>query len=43
MTSVFLTGVFTSLFTWVFPIGIVIALVVLFKKVNRLEKKSDKQ
>ncbi|MGM0896999.1 MAG: hypothetical protein ACQEV0_03815 [Bacillota bacterium] len=42
MTSVFLTGIFTSLFTWILPIGMMIALVVLFKKVNRLEKKLDK-
>jgi|GEM_PF-4445102 len=42
MTSVFLTGVFSSIFTWVLPIAIIIALVVLFKKVNRLEKKLDK-
>ncbi|MDE0583598.1 hypothetical protein ON064_11190 [Planococcus sp. A6] len=42
MTSVFLTGIFTSLFTWILPIAIIVALVVLFKKVNRLEKKLDK-
>ncbi|RLJ90724.1 hypothetical protein DFR62_0872 [Planococcus citreus] len=42
MTSVFLTGVFSLIFTWVLPIAIIIALVVLFKKVNRLEKKLDK-
>lgn len=41
MTSVFLTGVFSLIFTWVLPIAIIIALVVLFKKVNRLEKKLD--
>lgn len=42
MTSLFLTAVFSSIFTWILPIGIIIALVVLFKKVNRLEKKLDK-
>ncbi len=42
MTSVFLTGVLSSIFTWILPIAIIIALVVLFKKVNRLEKKLDK-
>lgn len=42
MTSVFLTGVFSLIFTWILPIAIIIALVVLFKKVNRLEKKLDK-
>lgn len=42
MTSVFLTGVFSLIFTWILPIAIIITLVVLFKKVNRLEKKLDK-
>lgn len=42
MTSVFLTGVFSLIFSWVLPIAIIVALVVLFKKVNRLEKKLDK-
>lgn len=42
MTSVFLTGVFSLIFTYFLPIAIIIALVVLFKKVNRLEKKLDK-
>ncbi|WP_263622034.1 hypothetical protein [Halobacillus litoralis] len=30
------------LLTWGVPIGVVISLVVLFKKVNRLEKKIEK-
>ncbi|WP_269750107.1 hypothetical protein [Planococcus lenghuensis] len=31
-----------SIFAWILPIGITIALVILFKKVNQLEKRLDK-
>lgn len=38
MDSLFVTAILSFIFTWMLPIGIIISLVVLFKRVNRLEK-----